>query len=835
MRRPLLGLMLAAIMGVGMLGCSGDDGAPGPAGPPGPQGPAGPPGPPGPGVAPPTAAAVGDLTGEITKVEINSSTGIATVTFSLKDAAGVPVTGARNFEFTVAKLIPATASRPAYWQSYINRSVLATGGARVLRAAGERRAATEVEPGVYRYSFCTSLTAAASFKYYGSGNEPAGSCDSAAVGRSGVLNSPAAAPVLAGLDLAYAPNAVHRIAIAARDGVGTARQARYNAVIDFVPASLPTLQTARANQVVTNESCGACHAKDSSKRGKLEFAGFHGNTRYDVALCDTCHNPSTFDSLSSTDTAWTEISLTTMIHKLHASVPGYKVAGRDYSHVTYPQNTPFGGVSAIGGFTEKPGVINCRTCHDNQNPKVLPQQPANRPAADKMAWMTNISQQACNTCHNVDFRNHFGNQPGNAQCALCHGPDRSKPVNVAHATPYSTPNNPELVAGAKKVEYEIASVTVNASRQPIVKFRIKVDGTPLNLKSLPADITGVSTTLAVAWSSPMPAPASSANGPAIAAPLDWNNFGTTTGRQYWNYNINLQTGTTTAGAAPLTQAAFDQPRTQALNAAVIGSLTGPDADGYFTTVPGISPTAPIAFPENTTLRGVGIESYLTINGMNISGNAAFKGVDGANTMRRAIVDIDSCNTCHERIGFHSNAGRSNNPDYCAACHNTEMSSSNVFAGMHSDGKMYRQQPNNFKEMIHGIHAAGVRDPSDPFNFIRGNVAATTGGQGPHPFEDVGYPARISDCAACHKAGTYGLPNNARYAWTVIDAQPALGAIASFNPALSVRQGPATGACGSCHNSFAAKAHFASNTASALGAESCATCHGPGATFEAHKK
>ena len=90
------------------------------------------------------------------------------------------------------------------------------------------------------------------------------------------------------------------------------------------------------------------------------------------------------------------------------------------------------------------GVMNCRTCHDNQNPKILPQQPANRSAEDQMAWMTNVTQQACNTCHAVDFTNHFGNQPGNVQCGECHSPTRSLPVAVAHATPYSTPNNPEL-------------------------------------------------------------------------------------------------------------------------------------------------------------------------------------------------------------------------------------------------------------------------------------------------------------------------------------------------------------------------------------------------------
>lgn len=830
MRRPLVGLMLAAMLGLGLAGCSGDDGAQGPAGPQGPTGPAGPAGPPGPGVAPPTAAAVGDLTSAITGVSIDAATGITTVNFSLKNAEGLPVTGATNFEFTIAKLIPATTSKPAYWQSYINRSVQDTGGARVLRAVGERRVATEVEAGLYRYSFCTSITAAASFKYYGSGNEPAGSCNTAAVGRSGVLDSPAAGPILAGLDLAYAPSATHRVAIAARGGP------RSNATIDFVPASLPTVIASKTNQFVTNESCGACHAKDSSKRGKLEFASFHGNTRFDIALCDTCHNPSTYDSASSTDTAWTAIDLKTMVHKLHAGATGYSVAGRDYSNLVFPQNAPFGGVGNIGTgwIADGQGVMNCRTCHDNQNPVILPQQPADRSTADKMAWMTNISQQACGSCHDgtvatkVDFSNHFGNQPGNAQCTLCHGQGNSLPVNIAHATPYPSPNNPELAPNAKKVEYEIASMTLNASRQPTVKFRVKLDGTPVNLKALPTGVTIGGLNMKLAWSAPMPAPANAANGPAIAQPLDWNNLNGGAARTYWNNAVTLDLR------------AYDQPTTVNFSTAgVIASLTGPDADGYFTTVAGINPAAPLAFPANTTLRAVAIESYLTINAMNISGTAPMKGVDGSNTLRRQIVDINNCNTCHERVGFHSNAGRMNNPDYCATCHNPEITSSNIFAGFADytgETRFYSQKSNNFKDMIHSIHAGAQRkaqDPSNPFNFIRGNPNAT-GGNGPMVFEDVVYPAQIADCKTCHVANSYRVPANDRYAWSAIDVQPSLVATAgAFTPTTTVRQGPSTAACGSCHITTAARAHFATNTALGIG-ETCNTCHGPGGIAEVHK-
>lgn len=827
MRQTLLKLGAVAMVALGVVACSGDDGAQGPAGPAGPPGATGPTGPTGPGVTPPTGSATGSLTGTINSVTIDSAAGQkVTVTFTLKDADGNLVAGAqdKNFEFQLAKLIPATSTKPTNWQSYINRSDQ-EGGAKTFTGGAERGKPVAVagQSGVYSYTFCTPLASVASFLYYGSGTEPAGSCDSTAVANAGVLSSAAWNAVRPTLNLAYDAAATTRLAILGRDG------ALVNIVQDFVPTQLPTLLTAIANQVVTDQSCGACHADRVADRGRLHFgSGGHFTRRFVVEVCSSCHNANSFNPAASTDTAWVSLDLGTMMHEYHAD-----------SANGFPQNAPFGGTSAIGtGFNNNvavAGVINCRSCHDNQNPKILPQQPTNRADANKMAWRTQISQQACNSCHNVDYTAHFGNQPGNAQCANCHGVDASVAVNVVHATPYSTPNNPELYRDlnnasivAKKVEYQIASVTVDsATNRPAVKFRVLVDGTPLNLKTLPSggiSIGGLN--MKLAWAAPMGAPTSEANGPAIPQPVDWNNFGTTSGRQYWNNAVSLGTGFS----------AYDQPTTVNFSTAgVIASLTGPDAEGYFTTVAGINPATPLAFPATTTLRGVAMESYLTINSMNISGNAALKGVDGSNTLRREIVDIDSCNTCHERVGFHSNAGRMNSPQYCATCHNPEVSSSNVFEGFATFALApgaatfyYSQQPNNFKEMLHAIHAGQARKnnpPTEkPFNFIRGNPNAS-GGSGPMVFQDIVFPARVQDCASCHKAGTYNAVDNPNFAWTVTNAQPALGTATTFDPLASVRQGPSTGACGSCHNSASAAAHFATQTAAR--GETCVLCHGPG--------
>lgn len=794
-------------------GCSGDDGDPGPAGPAGPPGAEGPPGPEGPpgGDTGTSGDPVGTQTGAITAVEIDTSaSALATVTFEVNDAAGRPVSGLTNFEFTIAKLLPATESRPAQWQSYINRSQDG-----VLRAAGERATTStlnkvvEVETGVYEYTFATDLDAAKDFIYYGSGDEPVAGAD-AGVGSSGVLDSPAALEVLPTLNLDYDTAAVHRIAIASRN-----EDSRYNSVVDFVPADLPELLPYMANQVVTKESCGSCHGS-SADRSVLSFmrpdgsSRFHGNTRFNTDLCATCHNASTFDPVASTDTEWVDIALVTIIHKLHSAIPEYAVAGRDYSHVPYPQETS-----------------NCLTCHDNQRIA----QPEERLAEDAAAYKSRPSMEACGTCHfEVDFTMHFGNQTDSSDCILCHAEGGLQPADVAHANAYVTPNNPLIVAGSKVLEYEIDSVTVNELGQPTVKFRVLAGEEAVDFTNLAAsDIDGFgNTSFKIAWSAPQPAPALVEDGPAIAAPVDYNNLGTSAGRTYWDFDVNLGIG------------AWDQPLSVSLSAAVPG-LTGPDAEGYFTTAAGIDPAGPVAFPAESSglLQAVAFEGYFPMAAGNISGNSA---VASVGTPRRSAVDIENCNNCHESLGFHSNGSRRNNPDHCVMCHNPEISSSNLFEGILPEGftysgKFFSQQPNNLKDMIHAIHAGkpvgaeeGIR--SVPFNFVRGDPAGGSG-QGPHSFDEVGFPSALSDCDTCHRPDSYALPLPNEALWSVVDAEPALTAAAPHNVELAKRIAPTSAACYGCHNTPAAKAHFDANTSFANGSEACAVCHGPGKVVAAH--
>ncbi|MDP2350339.1 MAG: OmcA/MtrC family decaheme c-type cytochrome, partial [Chloroflexota bacterium] len=660
-----------------------------------------------------------------------------TVYFSVEDAAGLPVVGLTDFEFTIAKLIvPTGAGNYPRWQSYINRSRIQGAGARVLRAAGERATATtlfrvtEIAPGDYAYTFGTDLDAVGDFVYYGSGTEPV-SATALGVGASGVLNSAAATAVLATLDVEYNPAAVHRVGIASRNP-GT----RYNAVKDFVPATLPALLAQPRNQVVTTESCGGCHGKSDDRRD-LHFPNLHGNTRFDTDLCVTCHNPSTFDSLASTDTAWAPLTLNRMVHSLHASVPGYSASGRDYSHVTYPQSPR-----------------NCLTCHDNQRVD----QPAERTVADAEAFKNRPTRASCNTCHSVDFAAHFGNQTTDTTCAGCHtGAGAPAPIDVRHASNESTPNNPLQPAGFAHFETQIDSVTIDANRRPIVKFRLLANGQPLTFASLPAGYNLGNLRFYATWSAPQPLPASAKDGPAFATPADFNNLGTTAGRVWWN------------GFTSLNVRSYDQPMSLGTVLALLATFTGPDANGFYTTAAGISAT-PFAYPANAQMMAIGLEGRPTINSIAVFTKSNIAGVGiGQNTPRRVVVDTESCNGCHESLVFHG-GGRADNADWCVACHNPENSSSNIFFG-EINGVVHRQLPMNLKDLVHGLHAgkplAGEAIRRVPFAFIRGNQAGGSG-QGVYDFSHIGFPGRLNDCQACHNPGTHSLPITPDALWSVVD-------------------------------------------------------------------
>ena len=345
-------LLTGLIVGTLALGgCSGDDGDRGPQGERGPAGP---------GVQTAETCTIchgqnrtadvdehlllGEVTtydAEITSVDVTGATGAPTVGVTVNFTVTDPATGqgvaglTDDFEFTIAKWIEGDARNAGYWQSYINRS--RTGPTNVLRAVGERRPATDLGGGNYSYTFVTNLGTAGvgTFQYYGAANAPAGVGATAGIGDNGPLTSAAAQAVLDALDLAWDGAAVTRIAIASLSNPAGPEGYRFNAVADFIP-NTGAIQNEFENWAATTESCNACHAT-TTPGAQMSLPNVHGDRRYEVALCVTCHNRNTFDRQASTDDAWVAIDMATMIHNIHRGAEGYLVDGRDYSGLPYPQ------------------------------------------------------------------------------------------------------------------------------------------------------------------------------------------------------------------------------------------------------------------------------------------------------------------------------------------------------------------------------------------------------------------------------------------------------------------------------------------------------------------
>jgi OmcA/MtrC family decaheme c-type cytochrome len=865
-RVPLIA-MLALAATIGLAGCEGDDGsdgATGPAGPGGPAGPTGPSGPAGPtgptGTPPPTAGdSAGLLRGGVTKITITS--GAVAVEFEIKDKLGNPVTLANpsELEFGIAKLMPRTDLRPMYWQSLVQYSTGSDSAtsAKVLRPSTERGSTNaaltnrgDVLPvsgkaGTYTYTFCTNIVDVGTFKYFGNTGAPSAAACGVNAG-AGAITTPAGTAILGAMNLSFDPAATYRLYVGSRNSAF-----KYNAVTDFQGGTPGTPLATFANQVVTNASCGGCHG-DSENRSSLRFrnlesadatANIHGGNRFEVESCTVCHNSSWFDSGESRADVWkTELDLPQLVHKLHIGNEEF-FEGRYADLHFYPQD-----------------ITNCRTCHDNQQPLLASAQPAGRTAAEKMAWTDRPSQQACNTCHDVNFQGgHFIVQNDNSRCLDCHDPASSVYAATAHITTpnISTPNSPELLPGYKKLQYEIASVTVNATNQPIVKFRVQYqdrsattglpDGTWKNLDVKAgqfADGTPFTggPSFRITWSNAQPTPVNPANGPAVATPVDYNNAGVTVGgRTYFGAGGDF--------TASYGRAAFDQPPSVTL-ASILASLPAMDSQGFFTT-----PALSIAYPAGATLRAVAMEGGFVFGpplpgataAPNNVAKAAIRSVDGSTTARRRdVTNDDACLLCHERLILHGGS-RVDNPDQCVICHNTEMTSSNTFAGWikptpgSANGKpwlvatageatafqVFGEKTMNLKDMLHLLHGQGFN--SEVFNFLRSNPNATTGGANAYEFQEVRYPGRLDDCKTCHTATGYRLPLNASALWTVYEAFPGLSATttAPSFPGSMTRTAPTSAACGTCHDDSSDKAHFAINTSIALGAESCDVCHGPG--------
>ena len=817
--------------------------------------------------------------GAITSVSIQSP---PVVTFQLTDAGNrgikglgfaskgstAALPGLSNMAFAIAKLVPGANGAPSKWVSYVVTASPTTTAGEVPTRPTTDNIGTLVDngDGSYKYTFYRDITKTK---------------DKVA---AAALTAPNVAADLG--DLAWDPAKLHRLVIqvgGSARGTGTNTPngaasgltavpmgAPANIVLDWYPATGKVVAANDADQreLVSIANCNECHSK----------LAFHGGNRVDTKFCVVCHTDqrkfgntnvasaaNKFPALTETATvdpvtgittyryspetriADGEVAgnFTTLVHKIHQ---GKDLVKENYNYANVAFNNK--GYSMLGG-----GQRMCTKCHDNTK------------AAQADNWKAKPSRTACGACHDginwatgtgttlADKAEGLGKasghwakaQPDDSACAICHRPE----MTIAnHQTENVTKHNPTVAAGLKNISYEIKSVAVDATTNNTkVEFRVLVDGAPATFKAPAAGManpldgfTGGPTFL-LAYATD----ASATDG--IAAPADYTNAGV---KQAQAMTVSLANLLDTGKAAD-------------------GSLSAPGANGYYTAT--LLGTGTKKFPVGAKMRAVALQGYFT----QVSPAAArhtisvVKEVTG-DAVRRKVVDPEKCSNCHEWFEGHG-GNRVYQTQVCVMCHVPGMASSGrqipdatmntwsfdavtqkivdfwKFDKTATNASLALPvTTNNFKDMIHGIHAG--RDRVSPFRDARDSTSR--GVITLLDFARMDFPGRLNQCETCHLAGTYSgvPPNTLPSTYETVDAAydfaiaSGSATVALARAALSTTTGngtdrvttPFTGACVSCHDSTASKAHIRlqggqmqvnRNTSGLVSSESCVTCHGAG--------
>jgi OmcA/MtrC family decaheme c-type cytochrome len=290
----------------------------------------------------------------------------------------------------------------------------------------------------------------------------------------------------------------------------------------------------------------------------------------------------------------------------------------------------------------------------------------------------------------------------------------------------------------------------------------------------------------------------------VSAPADYNNLGRTP----------PSTGTGLAG----------QP--QPVN--IVG-LPITANDNTWTTVKIAN-----AFPANAKMRAVALQGYFTQTAAIGTDNVARhtpsvqKAVTG-DAVRRTVVKSgynattgkpEGCLECHEVFEGHG-GNRVNNAQVCVMCHNPNFTSSgrtivvndntnpDITSKFGTDPLKYPEVANNFKELIHGLHAGDMRvnEFVDIRNFRDGVLILGS---------EILFPGDLSHCTKCHVNTTYQnvqVPNSLLTTEAITTGvagetrDQIIGARNTVPNATDNVNSPTASACGYCHDTPTDVSHF----------------------------
>ena len=217
-------------------------------------------------------------------------------------------------------------------------------------------------------------------------------------------------------------------------------------------------------------------------------------------------------------------------------------------------------------------------------------------------------------------------------------------------------------------------------------------------------------------------------------------------------------------------------------------------------------------------------------------------ISGAVAPRRQVVDINKCKVCHDnqkhgetvvpRLSLHG-ANRNEETGVCVMCHNPDQTD----AAYRTSGV---EESVDFKRLIHGIHAGGMR--RNPLIIIGRNGSV-------NDYSHVRFPASLKNCLNCHidgnPRGTFELPLATTLGSTITTLSvlydPLPGQI-DIDPSDNLRISPIAATCSGCHDDSKTRAHMVQMGASfgvvqsvLAGKEQCVNCHGPGRHRDVRKE
>ena len=913
--------LVAAFMVAALAACGGgDSGTAGPAGTSGTAGPAGPAGPAGTaGPAATSAVNVAALSAEawqsaswrsaVTKV---STSGKPVVEFTVSDALGNPIVGLEkltsksgtatvaqypNVSFALAKLVPRTDAKPSSWVSYIVTTVpTATTAAAPTRPSTDNTGTLEAvadKPGSYRYTFYRDVTTT---QTQVDGMTVSGANNKAQLG-----------------DLSWQPNLHHRLTLqisGAAPGTGTNNpnasqttpsvnmENALNVIYDFVPATGKELAAAELTREDVNiDSCNTCH-------GKLAFHG--GSARVETRYCVVCHTeqrgygfanvasvagkfPALTESKSvnaatgitrysyapETRIADGEVAgnFTTLIHKIHQ---GHTLAKDNYHYAGLAFNNK--GFSKLGD-----GQRMCTTCHDSKiaatadNHLKLPSRTSCGACHDGIKWDTGtgstLADKAAATAVGsvVATSGHRGGPAADdSSCSSCHTPAFTK---ISHRMENITKNNPSITDGLASFTYDIKSATVNAANDVVIEFGIRMRSAPSTtdtLATLVAPAASVSSPLNGFTGGPSFLLPYAMAQDDISTPVDYNNLGRTSAQPR---SVSVASLLSTNNAA---------------NGTLAASATTP---GYYVAT--IKGSGQWSYPVGAKMRAVALQGYFT----QVTAPASIAAPNGRHAIsvvkaitndavRRTVVDSNKCANCHEWFEAHG-GNRVFEPQVCVTCHvpglatsgrgisdaflsnfNFNIAQTKILTdwgfnkALPNAALKFPVTSNNFKDLIHGIHAG--RERVTPFQDARDSTSR--GSIDLLDFRRMDFPGRLNNCETCHVTATTSdqktynyVPNNALVSvHESIDATYAAGIAGGTattqmaKNSLTVASAtdkvitPFAASCVSCHDRPASKAHITLNGGVVNGTraaarptgvedvEACAVCHGPGREFDTAK-